>query len=102
RRTRAGEVSRTPAWERLLLGRRRTTSGAQSEGFHLRHADGYASYRVTQAPGEGMPAHAAEVVEFIACTPDAHLALWAALLDLDLVGPITTRRLPLDDPLPYL
>jgi predicted acetyltransferase len=102
RRTRAGEISRAPAWQRLLLQRRRSASGEQSAGFHLRHADGYASYRVTQASNEGLPAHEVEVSEFIACTPEAHLALWTTLLDLDLVGPITTRRLPLDDPLPYL
>lgn len=102
RRTRAGEVSRTAAWHRLLLDRRRAATGGQSEGFHLRHADGYASYRVTQEHSEGVPAHRAELVEMLACTPDAHAALWSTLLDLDLIGPITTRRLPLDDPLPYL
>ena len=102
RRTRAGEISRPPAWQNVLLHRRLKASGEQSEGFHLAHADGYASYRVTQVPNEGRPAHAVDVPEFIACTPEAHLALWAALLDLDLVGPITTRKLALDDALPYL
>jgi predicted acetyltransferase len=102
RLTRAGEISRTPAWQELLLHRRRRASGEQSEGFHLHHADGYASYRVTQAANDGLPAHQVEVVEFIACTPVAHLALWTTLLDLDLMGPYTTRKLALDDPLPYL
>lgn len=100
--TRAGEISRPPAWQKLLVQRRRKASGEQSEAFHLRHADGYASYRVTQRPNEGLPAHDVEIAELVACTPEAHLALWTTLLDLDLVGPITTRRLPLDDPLPYL
>jgi predicted acetyltransferase len=102
RRTRAGEISRPPAWQELLIHRRRKPSGGQSEAFHLRHPDGYASYRVTQAMNEGLPAHEVEIAELVACTPEAHLALWSTLLDLDLVGPITTRKLPVDDPLPYL
>jgi predicted acetyltransferase len=102
RQTRAGEISRSRAWQQLLLHRRRTGSGGQSEGFHLRHDDGYASYRVTTVTTDGMAANEVEVAELVACTPDAHLALWTTILDLDLVGPISTRKLALDDPLPYL
>jgi predicted acetyltransferase len=102
RRTRAGEVSRSAAHHKLLNDRRRTSSAGATPGIHLRHADGYACYRVTQNWNEGNPLHAADVVELFACTPDAHLALWQTLLSLDLVGPIATRQLALDDPLPYL
>jgi predicted acetyltransferase len=102
RRTRAGEISRSAAWQKVLLHRRRTASGGQSEGFHLRHDDGYASYRVTTVTTDGMAANEVELAELVACTPEAHLALWTTILDLDLVGPVTTRKLALDDPLPYL
>jgi predicted acetyltransferase len=102
RRTRAGEISRPAAWQELLLHRRRTASGGQSGAFHLRHDDGYASYRVTTVTTDGMAANEVEIDELVACTPDAHLAMWTTILDLDLVGPITTRKVPLDDPLPYL
>ena len=51
---------------------------------------------------DGRPAHALDLVEFVAVTPEAHVALWHVLLNIDLVGTITTRQLPIDDPLPYL
>jgi predicted acetyltransferase len=41
------------------------------------------------------------VEEFTAATPDAHIALWRALLGLDLVETIVTTSHPAD-PLPYL
>ena len=37
-----------------------------------------------------------------AVSAEAHAALWSALLDLDLVGTITSRAIPIDDPLPFL
>ena len=43
-----------------------------------------------------------DVIELVANTPDAHAALWHTLLGVDLVGPITSRQVPIDDPLPYL
>ena len=42
------------------------------------------------------------VTEFVAITSDAHAALWHTLLSVDLVGPIISREMPVDDPLPYL
>ena len=42
------------------------------------------------------------VVELAAITGDAHAALWHTLLGVDLVGPIVSRQVPIDDPLPYL
>ena len=72
------------------------------EAFHLRHAEGFVSYRVAQDWNEGQPQHKVEIVEMVACTPDAHAALWHTVLGLDLVGVVRTRQMPLDDPLPYL
>jgi predicted acetyltransferase len=42
------------------------------------------------------------VVELVATTGDAHAALWHTLLGVDLVGPITSRQVPIDDPLSFL
>lgn len=102
RRQRSGEVSRTDAWSTMLsTGARRPFDGA-TEAFHLRHEDGYAAYRIVADWNDGRPRHEARITDFIACTAEAHAALWSTVLGLDLVGPITTRLLPLDDPLPYL
>jgi predicted acetyltransferase len=42
------------------------------------------------------------VLELVAATPEAHNALWYALLNVDLVGTITRHWMPLDDPLPLM
>ncbi len=102
RRLRAGELSRSDAWHTFLAVRRRKESDGMTEAFHLRHADGYVSYRFAQDWNEGQPQHKVELVEMVACTPDAHAALWHTVLGLDLVGVVRTRQMPLDDPLPYL
>ena len=51
---------------------------------------------------DGRPAHTLDLDELVAVTDEARLALWQVLLNIDLVGTITTRQLPIDDPLPYL
>lgn len=102
RRLRATEVSRSDAWwARVLAVMGRPRDGA-SPTFFLRHADGYACYRITQDWNEGFPRHELRVTELVALTPQAHAALWHALLSVDLVGTVVTRVMSLDDPLPYL
>ena len=51
---------------------------------------------------DGHPSHRVTLTELAAVTPEAHAALWPALLDLDLVGTITSRAIAIDDPLPLL
>ena len=58
----------------------------------LRHDDGYATYRVRTDWNEGRPAHQVNLIELVAVTDDAHLALWHTLLGIDLVAIITSRR----------
>jgi predicted acetyltransferase len=66
----------------------------------LRHDDGYATYRVRTEWNEGRPAHDVNLVELVAITDDAHLALWHTLLGIDLVATISSRRaFSLDDAL---
>ncbi|MEJ7562498.1 MAG: GNAT family N-acetyltransferase [Ilumatobacteraceae bacterium] len=96
RLTRAGEVSRSPAW---------TTSMLQQAGkpsVTAVHGDGFARWKVTAAWNEGHPSHELRVIDFAASTPDAHAALWHTILGVDLVGPVRSTNLPVDDPLPYL
>lgn len=91
-----GAVSRSdPWWDDLLRDSDWRRHGA-SALFHLTHADGYASYRISQQD------RACRVVDFFAATDEAHVALWRVLLGVDLVDKVTTHDLPLDDPLPWL
>ncbi len=101
-RLRAGEVDRNAAWHRYLLDQRAEPQGTMSAAFYLAHRDGYAVYRIEEQWNEGRPAHNMRVLELVATTGDAHAALWHTLLGVDLVGVISSRLVPIDDPLPYL
>lgn len=93
---RPGEVARTAAW--FDMARAHAGPGA----VWALHRDGFACWTVDANWTDGGPAHDLRVLDLCAATPDAHLALWHTILSVDLVGTITTNRLPLDDPLPYL
>ncbi|HEY4608007.1 MAG TPA: GNAT family N-acetyltransferase [Ilumatobacteraceae bacterium] len=101
-RQRPGEVDRNDAWHEFLFGLHSQVRGSFSPAFYLAHRDGYAAYRIDMHWNEGQPAHELQIVEFVPLNSDAHAALWHTLLGVDLVGPITSRQIPIDDPLPYL
>ena len=100
---RVGEVDRSEAWHRVSLRRvsdraatgsvRRSTSpiatDTPSTGSTEQWNDGQPAHnlRPHRAGGERLPTR----------TP----RLWHTLLGVDLVGPITSRQVPIDDPLPY-
>jgi predicted acetyltransferase len=92
---RPGEMARSDTWHRKLIALR----GAATA--YAVHDDGYAAWKTTQHWNYGHPAHEVELHELVAATPDAHLALWHTVLSLDLVGPIVSSNVPIDDPLPY-
>ena len=102
RATRPGETSRSTNWWRSLEGSRRRPADGFSPVWYLVHPDGYAVYRVSQDWNGGHPKHELEVVECVVVTAQAHAALWHTLVNVDLVGRITSRHLPIDDPLPML
>lgn len=101
-RQRVGEVDRTDAWHRVALDLGAAPQGSFGPSIYLAHRDGYAIYRVEEQWNDGRPAHNMRLVELAATTSDAHAALWHTLLGVDLVGPILSRQVPIDDPLPYL
>ena len=101
-RNRVGEVDRSEALHRYLFDARATERDGFSPSFYLAHRDGFAVYRILMQWNNGKPAHNLDLIELVATTPDAHAALWHTLLGVDLVGPITSRQVPVDDPLPYL
>jgi predicted acetyltransferase len=64
---------------------------------------GYAVYTTKSAwDGDGVPCGALIVHELFGIDPVASAALWADMLSRDLMGEVTARRRPVDDPLPYL
>jgi len=97
RRLRVGEVSRSAAWtEMRLRGDSITYRGAL-------HADGFAIWSITADWNEFDARHELRLHDLVACTPDAHAALWDLVLSYDLVGPVRSRPcVSLDDPLPGL
>jgi predicted acetyltransferase len=102
RRIRAGELQVERAERQFFVDAAAKPSEGKSATLYLAHPDGFAAYRITMNWNEGHPAHAMHVTQLAAVTPEAHLALWQTLLRVDLVGSITTRKIPIDDPLPYL
>jgi predicted acetyltransferase len=102
RRRTPGAVNRTPERWRFELLDRSWQRGNASGLFHLVHADGYVSYRITADWNSGLPQHKCTLIDYVPVTAEAHAALWQVLLANDLVGPIETRRMPEDDPLPLL
>jgi predicted acetyltransferase len=103
RRLRPGETSRSREWWDMVFADQAKAYDGFTPAFRLAHEDGYASYRVRMHWNEGAPAHDLDVVELCAATPEAHLALWHTILNVDLVGSVSSRRcVPLDDALPLL
>lgn len=84
-----------PLWDELFADRPIARHGG-TEWFGLLHPDGYVLYRVHRADPKIV-----RVGEFRAVTTDAHVALWRALLGLDLMATVVVDTYP-DDPLPYL
>ncbi len=102
RRRRAGETARSAQDMSFLMRLRDQPDDALSPALYLCHDDGYACYRLESHWNDGHPRHRLHVIELAAATPDAHLALWRTLLEIDLIGTITSNCIAPDDPLPYM
>jgi predicted acetyltransferase len=96
RRQRAGELTRSEAWWRGMFAQ------AGPSAVHVLHPDGYACWKAESQRHDGHPANELELYMLAAVTPDAHAALWHTVLSADLVGPIVSSKVPIDDPLPWL
>lgn len=97
RRGRVGEVSRTARWIETRL---REIEGTVRAAVH---ADGYALWTITQDWNAFDVRHGLHLQDLVACTPEAHVALWQLVLSHDLVGPVHCHTaVALDDPLSLL
>lgn len=94
-RTPGGLACPTALWDDVLADRENTRDGG-SELFAFLHPDGYALYRV-----HGEESRTLRVREVTAVTTDAYIALWRALLGMDLMEKVSTWTHP-GDALPYL
>ncbi|RJO78802.1 GNAT family N-acetyltransferase [Nocardia panacis] len=96
RQTIGTQASPPSQWRRVFADPESYRDGGTSL-FTLLHADGYAQYRYMDKDDKNQ----VYVEDLRAVTPDAHVALWRALMGLDLIDEIATL-LAEDDPLPYL
>ena len=95
RQTPGGLVRSQALLDDVLADHEQNRSGG-TEWFAFLHPDGYAMYR-THSDGSMV----ARVDDLTATTNDAHIALWRALLGLDLREKVIYKTHPAD-PLPYL
>lgn len=61
----------------------------------------YATYRVKSQWNDAGPDGELRVEDCVAIDALAHRQLWAFLLGIDLIGRVTARMVPVDDPLPW-
>jgi predicted acetyltransferase len=95
RATPGGQVRPRALWDEMLADREQDRRGG-TERFAFLHQDGYVFYRVFGDDPMVVRTH-----EFVAATGDAYIALWRALLGLDLMEKVSVGTHPAD-PLPYL
>ncbi|KZX21370.1 GNAT family N-acetyltransferase [Rathayibacter tanaceti] len=98
-----GSLTRQSRYEANSVG---TESGESAPGLDVRSAvhlddggelDGYVTYRAV-GPDE---ARTLEIVDLVAPSPDAYLALWGYLGAVDLASAVTWDMAPVDDPLTW-
>lgn len=102
RRSRPGAISRPEAWwceqYEAELGTRFDVLYESPRG----EVDGYVTYGIKESWGHMGGQHRLTVQDFIAVDSIATHALWQYLCDVDLVGAVADRQLPLDSSLPWL
>jgi predicted acetyltransferase len=99
RRTRAGEINRTPAfWSPFLADRPHHRHGLSAR-FHAVSDHGYVLFRSKPEVNVFRAERAGIVVEELrGDTADVEAGLWRFVLDLDLIGQVQVQRRPLDEP----
>lgn len=104
RRWRSWQIGRSERWWDLFCDDPAWLRGDQGQLRFLVHhdhegrCDGYLTYRRTDAWERHLPAGTLRVQDAYAEDPAAYLGLWRVALESDLVGRVTTARLPVDDP----
>jgi predicted acetyltransferase len=99
RRTRAGEADRSPGyWAQLLADRPHHRQGTSAR-FHAVSDQGYVLYRSRFGSSVFRGERTDIVVEELRGeSAEVEAALWRFVLDLDLVGQVSVRKAPIDEP----
>jgi predicted acetyltransferase len=99
RRTRAGEADRSPGyWAQLLADRPHRREGTSAR-FHAVCDEGYVLYRSRFGSSVFRGERTDIVVEELrGDSAEVEAALWRFVLDLDLVGQVTVKKAPVDEP----
>ncbi len=99
RRTRAGEPNRSPGyWTQLLADLPHHRQGTSAR-FHAVCDEGYVLYRSRFGSSVFRGERTDIMVEELrGDTADVEAALWRFVLDLDLVGQVTVKKAPVDEP----
>jgi len=101
RATTPGMVRRTEGWwDRILHNAKGDSLAVVVQGAGEPEAAGL--YSVSPSWGSTGPANTLSANEVYAVSPQAYAAVWRYLLDVDLVGRVTTFHRPLDEPLQWL
>ena len=98
----AGAVDRNPGrWRYELFDEERVRDGASQMFFAIceeaGEQTGYVAYRMRRKGDSDMGT--LEVSEQVSVTDSVHATMWRFLLDFELVGKITAKNRPADDPL---
>ncbi len=105
RATRPGMFVRTAAWweVRTLHDPPEFRGGGGPKHFVVHEVDGeaqgYVIYRLSGEWGDFGPDSAVRAIEVVAATPEATVALWRFLLDIDWTKSANTFLMPVDHPL---
>jgi len=100
RLTRAGEVNRTPAYWTQLIADPPHQRNHHSARFYAVCDGGYVLYRAAPEANVFQAERVKIVVEELRGeTPEIEAALWRFVLDLDLIGQVTFKRCPIDEPI---
>jgi predicted acetyltransferase len=99
RRTRAGEVNRNAgAWAEFLADPPHHRGGKAAR-FHAVCDEGYVIYRAARDTNVFQGDRSDIVIEELrGNTPEVEAALWRFVLDLDLIGRVTSKASPVDEP----
>jgi predicted acetyltransferase len=100
RRVRAGEPNRGAGhWDERLADRPHRRRGGGNALFHAVCDEGYVSYRVHEEDILKGERCRLAIDELRGLRPEVEAGLWQFVFEIDLVGEVTARRRPLDEPL---